>query len=87
MRIYIYLITLILTSCTNKINDANFKNITLDESKAKELVSLSIKCVDKKYPYKIGYRFTNEEWIRPHYELTPSFYGCLDYIIKIFLIL
>ncbi len=60
-------------------NDGKIENIKLDEKLAKELVSLSIKCVDQKYPYKIGYRFTDENWLKPHYELTPSFYGCWDW--------
>ena len=79
MRIYFFLIILIFFSCSKKENTENIETLSLDENKAKELVSLSIKCVDKKYPYKIGYRFVNEEWIRPHYELTPSFYGCWDW--------
>ena len=40
--------------------EEKIENIKLDEKLAKELVSLSIKCVDQKYPYKIGYRFTGE---------------------------
>ena len=79
MRIHFFLIILIFFSCSKKENTENIEPLSLDENKAKELVSLSIKCVDKKYPYKIGYRFVNEEWIRPHYELTPSFYGCWDW--------
>ena len=51
----------------------------LDEGRAVELVNLSLKCVDKKFPYKIGYRFNSPEWIKPHYEVTPSFYGCWDW--------
>ena len=51
----------------------------LDEARAIELVNLSLKCVDKKFPYKIGYRFDSPEWIKPHYEVTPSFYGCWDW--------
>ena len=51
----------------------------LDEPRAVELVNLSLKCVDKKFPYKIGYRFNSPEWIKPHYEVTPSFYGCWDW--------
>ena len=46
---------------------------------ASELISLSLNCVEKKYPYKIGYRFTDQNWVKPHYEVTPSFYGCWDW--------
>ncbi len=59
--------------------EEKIENIKLDEKLAKELVSLSIKCVDQKYPYKIGYRFTGENSLKPHYEMTPSFYGCWDW--------
>ena len=67
-----------ITGCSeNKVE--KIENIRLNEKLAKELVSLSVKCVDKKYPYKIGYRFSDESWLKPHYELTPSFYGCWDW--------
>ncbi|MBH30436.1 MAG: hypothetical protein CMG71_00405 [Candidatus Marinimicrobia bacterium] len=51
----------------------------LDVTRAEELVQLSLDCVDRKFPYKIGYRFDGPEWIKPHYEVTPSFYGCWDW--------
>ena len=74
----IILIIIMITGCSeNKVE--KIENIRLNEKLAKELVSLSVKCVDKKYPYKIGYRFSDESWLKPHYELTPSFYGCWDW--------
>ena len=78
MKLY-YSILILIFGCTHSQDLKNIENIKLDESLANELVSLSIKCVDKKYPYKIGYRFVDEGWIKPHYELTPSFYGCWDW--------
>ena len=51
----------------------------LDKARAVELVKLSLNCVEREFPYKIGYRFDSEEWIKPHYEVTPSFYGCWDW--------
>jgi len=74
----ILLFLLLILGCTD-INEEKIENIKLDEKLAKELVSLSVKCVDQKYPYKIGYRFTDENWLKPHYEITPSFYGCWDW--------
>ena len=72
------LIIILITGCSeNKVEKID--NIRLNEKLAEELVSLSVKCVDKKYPYKIGYRFSDESWLKPHYELTPSFYGCWDW--------
>ena len=66
-------------SCTNTKISKQEEILQIDESQARDLISLSIDCVDKKFPYKIGYRFISEEWIKPHYELTPSFYGCWDW--------
>ena len=74
----ILLFLLLILGCTD-INEEKIENIHLDEKLANELVSLSVKCVDQKYPYKIGYRFTDENWLKPHYEITPSFYGCWDW--------
>ncbi|MEE2876451.1 MAG: DUF2891 domain-containing protein [Candidatus Neomarinimicrobiota bacterium] len=51
----------------------------LDVARAEELVELSLNCVERQFPYKIGYRFDGPEWIKPHYEVTPSFYGCWDW--------
>ena len=78
MKKNILLFLLLIFGCTD-INEEKIENIQLDEKLAKELVSLSVKCVDQKYPYKIGYRFIDENWLKPHYEITPSFYGCWDW--------
>ncbi len=51
----------------------------LTESAASAFVDLSLHCVDLPYPYKIGYRFPSEEWVKPHTEVHPSFYGCWDW--------
>ncbi len=75
-----YLIPLIILIIACSENKAEkIENIRLNDKLANELVSLSVKCVDKKYPYKIGYRYIDESWLKPHYELTPSFYGCWDW--------
>ena len=79
MRVNILLFfSLIFLGCKES-SQYNIENIKLDENMAKKLVSLSIKCVDQKYPYKIGFRFNDQNWLKPHYELTPSFYGCWDW--------
>ena len=75
---YFTFFSLIFLGCKES-SQYNIENIKLDENMAKELVSLSIKCVDQKYPYKIGFRFNDQNWLKPHYELTPSFYGCWDW--------
>lgn len=46
---------------------------------ASGFVDLSLHCVDRPYPYKIGYRFPSEDWVKPHYKVHPSFYGCWDW--------
>ena len=79
MKIYVSIIFLLFFCCSVNQEVEELDNITLNEDLAEELVSLSIKCVDKKYPYKIGYRFVDEDWVKPHYEVTPSFYGCWDW--------
>ena len=71
-------------SCTNTKISKQEEILQIDESQARDLISLSIDCVDKKFPYKIGYRFISEEWIKPHYEITPSFYGCWDWHSAVF---
>ena len=78
IKLTFLLFVLLFTTC-NEGNIETVENIKLNEKLSKELVSLSVKCVDQKYPYKIGYRYTGENWLKPHYELTPSFYGCWDW--------
>ena len=78
MKIYILSFLLLITGCKNH-KEEKINKIILDEKLAEELVSLSVKCVDQKYPYKIGYRFVDENWLKPHYQITPSFYGCWDW--------
>ena len=78
MRVYLLMFFLLFMGCAEN-NEEKIENVKLDKNLAEELVSLSIKCVDKKYPYKIGYRFAEKNWVKPHYEITPSFYGCWDW--------
>tara|TARA_B100000029_G_scaffold102545_3_gene92969 strand:- start:3304 stop:4392 length:1089 start_codon:yes stop_codon:yes gene_type:complete len=78
-RIIIFIFILIASCSTPEKNSIDYKELILTENLASKLISLSINCVDKKYPYKIGYRFIDESWIKPHYEITPSFYGCWDW--------
>ena len=61
-KTYILLFLLLVSGCLDS-KEEKIENITLNEKLANELVSLSVKCVDQKYPYKIGYRFTDESWL------------------------
>jgi hypothetical protein len=80
-------VCIIMVSCSPRKQDgqsllASLPEVSppvLDVTRAEELVQLSLDCVDRKFPYKIGYRFDSPEWIKPHYEVTPSFYGCWDW--------
>ena len=77
-----FLFILSILGCKNHDNQLINKTAEmpfLDKNMAEKLVKLSLNCVNKKYPYKIGYRFQNKEWVKPHYEITPSFYGCWDW--------
>ena len=79
---YLFLFTLSILNCKNhddKLINKTGEMPSLDITMAEKLVKLSLDCVNKKYPYKIGYRFQNEKWVKPHYEITPSFYGCWDW--------
>ena len=87
-KLSLYIILLIFNFSCTKDNKKNISNQSktgetvlpfLDEKSAEKLITLSLECVDKKFPYSIGYRFDNEDWIKPHYEVTPSFYGCWDW--------
>ena len=79
MRITFFIIIFLFISCTRNINKIDNEELKLDEKLASDLIQLSISCVDKKFPYKVGYRYIDSTWIRPHYKLTPSFYGCWDW--------
>ena len=79
MKKILLIICFLSFACTNTNISKQEDILQIDESQAQNLIKLSIDCVDKKFPYKIGYRFISDEWIKPHYELTPSFYGCWDW--------
>ena len=79
MRFTFFIIIFLFISCTSNINKIDNEELKLDEKLASDLIQLSISCVDKKFPYKVGYRYIDSTWIRPHYKLTPSFYGCWDW--------
>ena len=79
MRIIFFIIIFLFINCTSNINKVDNEELRLNEKLASDLIQLSINCVDKKFPYKVGYRYIDSTWIRPHYKLTPSFYGCWDW--------
>ena len=57
MRIIFFIIIFLFISCTSNINKIDNEELKLDEKLASDLIQLSINCVDKKFPYKVGYRY------------------------------
>lgn len=82
--LFLSILTLLFIACQPK-PAPNSETVTfpklpeLTESVATDFVDLSLHCVDRPYPYKIGYRFPDEAWVKPHTEVHPSFYGCWDW--------
>ena len=57
MKKILFFISFLTFSCTNTNIPEQEEILQIDHSQARDLISLSIDCVDKKFPYKIGYRF------------------------------
>ena len=53
--------------------------ITLDATRASEIVALSLACVDRPFPNKPGHVYDDAGQVRPPAEVTPAFYGCFDW--------
>ena len=78
MKFTFFIIIFLFISCTSNINKIDNEELKLDEKLASDLIQLSIyNCVDKKFPYKVGYRYVDSTWIRPHYKHTQNHYALL----------
>ena len=53
--------------------------MTINETTASKLVELVLNCVDCEYPHSNIYWLNSDEDVKPPRELTPAFYGCLDW--------
>ncbi|MBI5532335.1 MAG: DUF2891 domain-containing protein [Deltaproteobacteria bacterium] len=53
--------------------------IALDRATASKLISLSLACVDKPYPYKPDVVLESERSLEPPQSYSPAFYGCFDW--------
>ena len=53
--------------------------MTINETTAEKLVKLVLNCVDCEYPHSNIYWLNSDEDVKPPRELTPAFYGCLDW--------
>ncbi|MGA2189444.1 MAG: DUF2891 domain-containing protein [Steroidobacteraceae bacterium] len=51
----------------------------LDAAAAARFADLALKCLHQEYPNHISHTLDGEADARPPHELTPAFYGCLDW--------
>ncbi|MGB3640945.1 MAG: DUF2891 domain-containing protein [Rivularia sp. (in: cyanobacteria)] len=51
----------------------------INETTASKLVQLVLNCVECEYPHSNIYWLDSDEDVKPPRELTPAFYGCLDW--------
>ncbi len=54
-------------------------DLGIDETTASKFAQLVLNCIQTEYPHSNIYWFDSDEDIRPPRELTPAFYGCLDW--------
>jgi len=52
---------------------------SLDAPAAARFASLALKCLHQEYPNHISHTLNGDSDARPPHELTPAFYGCLDW--------
>jgi hypothetical protein len=51
----------------------------LDAATAARFAALALKCLHQEYPNHISHTLNSDSDARPPHELTPAFYGCLDW--------
>ena len=51
----------------------------LDEAAAARFAALALKCLHQEYPNHLSHTLNSAADARPPHELTPAFYGCLDW--------
>ena len=51
----------------------------LDAAAAARFAALALKCLHQEYPNHISHTLSGDSDARPPHELTPAFYGCLDW--------
>jgi Protein of unknown function (DUF2891) len=52
---------------------------SLDEAAAARFAALALKCLHQEYPNHLSHTLNSAADARPPHELTPAFYGCLDW--------
>ncbi len=51
----------------------------IDETTAARFAHLALNCIEREYPHSNLYWFNSHEDVKPPRQLTPAFYGCLDW--------
>lgn len=51
----------------------------INQTTASKLVELVLNCIDCEYPHSNIYWLDSNEDVKPPHQLTPAFYGCLDW--------
>jgi hypothetical protein len=70
---------LALASACNAATDSAAQAGTLDAAAAARFAGLALKCLHQEYPNHISHTLNGPGDARPPHELTPAFYGCLDW--------
>src|SRR5579872_4915957 len=63
-----------LAFCGGLMADSGF-----DQVLAARFARLALDCVHQEYPNKIAHALNSDADVKPPRELTPAFYGCLDW--------
>ncbi|MFT5580854.1 MAG: hypothetical protein ACI9G9_000092 [Psychromonas sp.] len=85
MKLFYFLLALILTSCVYEIPDDDIDiagkkvSLILDENQALKLAGLPFKCIDQEYPNKLNQVLADEGELMSPRLLHPAFYGCFDW--------
>lgn len=54
-------------------------SLEIDETTAARCAHLVLDCIDREYPNSNLYWLDSDDDVKPPHELTPAFYGCLDW--------
>jgi hypothetical protein len=74
-----FLLLLTLGGACNAATDTSPQRGTLDAAAAARFAGLALKCLHQEYPNHISHTLNGVGDARPPHELTPAFYGCLDW--------
>src|SRR5215472_7715297 len=72
-------IALALSACAAAAPVPAATATTLTPEVAARFAALALKCLHQEYPNHISHTLNSDADARPPHELTPAFYGCLDW--------